>query len=167
MWFACGYPAAMTRGTLLRGGIALALTLLLASAATAWAIYRGVYTGGSKPGNRHMDIALQILKGGHRANWRIDVYGPCTEHEQLSRTVGTDAGNSPPDPQLRIHAGHFRLRRRATNPNNGLKFSYLLVGRAVRGGFTGTFHYEEHQGAYRCNSKLLHWRAHRSQSSFP
>jgi hypothetical protein len=114
-----------------------------------------------------MDIAIQVLSAGRRGNWRIDVYGPCTENERLGRTVGTDAGSTPPDPQLRIKAGRFTLQRQATNPNAGLSYSYVLAGHAVHGGFTGTFQYTEHEGSYRCDSTLLRWRAHRTTATFP
>lgn len=156
----------MTRLRLFLSAGAVLATLLLA-AAVALAARSGVYKGGSRPANRHMDIAIQILGGGKRANWRIDVYGPCTEHERLGRTVGTDAGSTPPDPQLRIKAGRFSLKRRATSPYSGLHYAYVLVGHTASGGFSGTFHYEEHQGAYRCDSKVLHWRAHHTNASFP
>lgn len=135
--------------------------------AVALAVTSGVYDGASRPGNRHMDIAIQVTDGGRRANWRIDVYGPCTENERLGRTVGTDAGSTPPDPRLRITSGRFTLTRRATNPNTGLQYSYVLTGRSARGGFAGTFHYTEHQGAYRCDSTVLRWSAHRTKATFP
>jgi hypothetical protein len=87
--------------------IALALSVLLMSVATAGALATAggrVYAGGSRKANRFMDIELQVLAGGRRANWRIDVYGPCTGNLRLGRTVGTDAGNTPSDPRLRISA---------------------------------------------------------------
>jgi hypothetical protein len=59
-----------------------------------------------------MDITIQVLGGGHRARWRIDVFAPCTEHERLGRTVGTDAGNTPPDRRLRIR-GSLAFQREA------------------------------------------------------
>jgi hypothetical protein len=75
--------------------------------ATAGALAAGgrVYAGGSPKANRCMDIEIQVLPGDRRGNWRIDLYGPCTEYERLGRTVGTDAGNAPADPQLRRVAG--------------------------------------------------------------
>lgn len=107
-----------------------------------------------------MDITIQVLTGGRSANWRVDVFGPCTENEQLGRTVGTDAGNTPPDRRIRIRAGRFTLTKHATSPLSGLTYSYRLIGHAVHGGFAGTFHYQEtdHHG-YSCDVPLLHWSA--------
>jgi hypothetical protein len=96
-----------------------------------------VYDGGSRKANRYMDIELQVLPSGHRANWRIDVFGPCTENERLGRTVGTDAGNTPPDPQLRISGGRFVLGHHAHNMLSNLTYAYQLSGYAVPGGFAG------------------------------
>ena len=73
-----------------------------------------------------MDIEIQVVPGGRRANWRIDVFGPCTENEQLGRTVGTDAGNTPPDPQLRISDGRFVLKHHAHSSLSNLTYSYQL-----------------------------------------
>jgi hypothetical protein len=128
-----------------------------------------VYAGGSRKAARYMDIELQVLAGGSRANWRLDVYGPCTEHERLGRSIGTDVGNTPPDPQLRIHHGRFSLRRRGHSINGlpPLTYSYQLAGHAIRGGFAGTLHYHEGHGAYQCDSHILHWRAHRTRGTFP
>jgi hypothetical protein len=148
--------------------MALSLMLLAALPTVALGVSRGVYRGASKGGSHHMDIAIQVLRGARQANWRIDVFAPCTEHEQLGRTVGTDAGNTPPDPRLQIKAGRFTLKRKpVTNTLSGLTYSYVLTGRSVRGGFAGTFHYAEHKGAYRCDSTVLHWRVHLTGGSFP
>jgi hypothetical protein len=127
-----------------------------------------VYAGASRRANRHMDITIQVLAGEKRANWRVDVFGPCTEHLRLGRTVGTDAGNTPQDPQLRLTGGHFTLNWHAYASLHPLWYSYSLTGHAVRGGFVGTFRYREsdHHG-YRCDSGQLDWRAHRTGGSFP
>jgi hypothetical protein len=154
------------RPTLL-AGLALLGTLSV-TAAVAMAVTPGVYKGGSRtPANRYMDIQLQVLRGSRRANWRIDVSGPCTENERLGRTVGTDAGSSPPDPRLKISNGRFLLRKHAIDTLDGLHYGYTLAGHAVAGGFAGTFRYTESQGAYNCDSLLLHWRARRSDTTFP
>jgi hypothetical protein len=141
------------------------LTLVGASAALGAA---GVYAGDSPKATRHMDITIQVLSGGRRANWRIDVFGPCTEDDQLSRTVGTDAGNTPPDRPLRLRDGRFALSKHATSPVSGLTYTYRLTGHAVRGGFVGTFHYHEtdHRG-YSCDVPLLHWSARHTTGPFP
>ena len=127
-----------------------------------------MYAGGSRRANRHMDITIQVLPGGRRANWRVDVFGPCTEHLRLGRTVGTDAGNTPQDPRLRLAGGAFALNWHAYASLHPLWYSYSLVGHATPGGFVGTFHYREsdHRG-YRCDSRLLHWSARRTSRSFP
>lgn len=150
-------------------GIGAATLLSVLSTVTVSALAAGsrVYTGGSRKANRYMDIQLQVLPGGTRANWRIDVFGPCTEHERLARTIGTDAGATPPDPRLQINDGRFVLHRHARDPLSNLNFTYTLTGHAVPGGFVGTLHYAESNGPYRCDSHLLHWRAHRTSASFP
>ena len=147
-------------------GVAALLGALIAPSA-AMAVSRGVYKGGSKKAARHMDISLKVLRGARKANWRIDVYGPCNEGDTLSRSVGPDVGNDPPDPYLHLKDGAFSLRWHNTSPYSGLHYSYVLIGHAVSGGFVGTFHYWEHEGAYRCNSHELHWRAHRTDTTFP
>ena len=142
-------------------GRVLGVTVLLLFAVTAGALAAGghVYAGGSRKADRYMDIELQVLAGGRRANWRIDVYGPCTENLRLGRTVGTDAGNTPQDPQLRISRGRFALNWHAHSTLSNLTYSYQLDGHAVADGYAGTFHYHESEGtAYRCDSHLLHWR---------
>lgn len=148
--------------------IALVVTVLAgASAGTALAA-SGVYSGGSPKRTRYMDITIQVLAGGHRANWRVDVFGPCTENEQLGRTVGTDAGNTPPDRRLEVHDGRFTLTKHATSPYSGLTYSYRLTGHATANGYVGTFHYHEtnHQG-YSCDVPLLHWSARHTTGTFP
>ncbi len=147
--------------------ILAAAALVLVGAASAFAA-TGVFAGGSPKATRHMDIAIQVLANGRRANWRIDVFGPCTEDDQLSRTVGTDAGNTPPDRPLRIRDGRFSLSKNATSPYSGLTYRYRLTGHAVRGGFVGTFHYYEtdHRG-YHCDVPLLHWSARHTTTTFP
>jgi hypothetical protein len=50
---------------------------------------------------------------------------------------------------------------------NGLHYGDTLAGHSVAGGFAGTFRYTESQGAYSCDSQLLHWRARRSETTFP
>ncbi|HTT27906.1 MAG TPA: hypothetical protein VMG37_05820 [Solirubrobacteraceae bacterium] len=153
-----------------RLGRAVAVSVLVLLIATAGASAAGgpVYAGGSPKANRYMDIEIQVLAGGRRANWRIDVYGPCTENERLGRTVGTDAGNTPSDPRLRINSGRFTLEWHAHSSLSNLTYSYQLAGHAVAGGFAGTFHYHESEGAaYHCDSHLLHWRAHRRPGGFP
>jgi hypothetical protein len=113
------------------------------------------------------DIEIQV-SGGRRVNWRIDVFGPCTENLRLGRTVGTDAGNTPQDPQLRISRGRFALSWHAHSSLSDLTYSYQLAGHAVGSGYVGTFHYHESEGpAYRCDSHLLHWSAHRRPGGFP
>jgi hypothetical protein len=97
------------------------------------------------------------------------VFGPCTENDRLGRTVGTDAGNTPPNPQLKVHAGRFSLHQHATSSISGISYSYTLVGHAVGHGFAGTFRYYEtsvRDKRYRCTVPLLHWKAHRSSQSF-
>jgi hypothetical protein len=149
------------------GAATLGVALLVANM-TALAAGSPVYAGGSRKANRYMDIELHVVTGGHRANWRIDVYGPCTEYEHLGRTVGTDAGNTPQDPQLRISRGRFALNWHAHSSLSNLTYSYQLAGHAVAGGYVGTFHYHESEGpAYRCDSHLLHWSAHRRPGGFP
>jgi hypothetical protein len=152
-----------------RRAIAVTVIGLLVGTAGAAAAGGPVYAGGSPKADRYMDIEIQVLAGGRRANWRIDVYGPCTEHESLGRTVGTDAGGTPPDPQLRISGGRFALSRHGHNLlNTNFTWSYQLAGHAVPGGFAGTFHYHESQPpAYRCDSHVLHWHAHRRPGGFP
>ena len=88
-----------------------------------------------------MDIEIQVLSAGRRANWRIDVFGPCTENLRLGRTVGTDAGNTPQDPQLRISGGRFALNWHAHSSLSNLTYGYQLAGHAVADGYVGTFHY--------------------------
>jgi hypothetical protein len=144
------------------------LAVALASAGVAIAAAR-VYSGGTPKANRYMDISFQLVDAGRKANWRVDVFGPCTENDRLSRTVGTDAGNTPPNPQLHVHAGRFSLRQHATSPISGISYTYKLVGHAVANGFQGTFQYFEtsvRDRRYRCNVPLLHWKAHRSTESF-
>ncbi len=84
-----------------------------------------------------MDISFQLVDAGRKANWRVDVFGPCTENDRLSRTVGTDAGNTPPNPRLNLHAGRFSLHQHPTSPISGVSYSYTLLGH----GFAGTFRY--------------------------
>jgi hypothetical protein len=143
----------------------VALTLSGAGAALAAG---GVYAGGSPNATRYMDITIQVLSGGRSANWRVDVFGPCTENEHLGRTVGTDAGNTPPDRRLSIHDGRFKLSKQATSPFSGLTYTYRLTGHATHGGFAGTFHYDEtdHRG-YSCDVPLLHWSARHTTGTFP
>ncbi len=157
------------RFTALAVGAATLVAALSAVSVSALAAGGPVYAGGSPKATRHMDIEIQVAPGGRRANWRIDVFGPCTENEQLGRTVGTDAGNTPPDPQLRISDGRFVLKHHAHSSLSNLTYSYQLSGHAVPGGFAGTFHYHESESgtAYRCDSHLLHWRAHRRAGGFP
>jgi hypothetical protein len=140
----------------------------IASVSAVAAVAPGVYAGGTPRANRYMDITIQVLRGGRSANWRIDVYGPCTEHERMGRTVGTDAGNTPPDPRLTLRDGSFVLNKHAMSKLDGLSYRYQLTGHAAPGGFAGTFHYSEtdHHG-YACDSRLLHWRATRSAGTFP
>ena len=148
--------------------IIVAALVLATSGAGAALAATGVYSGGSRKATRYMDITIEVLSGGRSANWRVDVYGPCTENEQLGRTVGTDAGNTPPDRRLRIRGGRFTLTQHATSPFSGLTYSYRLTGHAVNSGFVGTFHYQEtdHHG-YRCDVPLLHWSARPTASTFP
>ncbi|MBV9605150.1 MAG: hypothetical protein JO027_08585 [Solirubrobacterales bacterium] len=143
-------------------------TAAIAAAGAAAAVAPGVYAGRSPRAVRHMDIELQVLPGDRRANWRVDVFGPCTEHLTMGRTVGTDAGNTPQDPRLRLSGGRFTLNWHAYASLHPLWYSYTLTGHAVAGGFTGTFHYREsdHHG-YLCDSHLLHWSARRTSGSFP
>ncbi len=148
-------------------GLATVGVVLLVVSMSALAAGSPVYAGGSRKANRYMDIEPQVLSGGHRADWRIDVFGPCTENLRLGRTVGTDAGNTPQDPQLRISRVRFALNWQAHSSLSNLAYSYQLAGHAV-GGYVGTFHYHESEGAaYRCDSHLLHWSAHRRSGGFP
>jgi hypothetical protein len=153
-----------------RRATAIVATALMVTALSATVAFGagGVYAGGSPKAMRYMDITIQVLAGGHSANWRVDVFGPCTEDDHLGRTVGTDAGNTPPDRRLRITDGHFTLHKLATSPYSGLTYTYRLTGHAVRGGFVGTFHYYEtdHRG-YSCNVPLLHWSARHTTGTFP
>ncbi len=113
-----------------------------------------------------MDIEIQVLRGGSRANWRIDVFGPCIRSDtQLDRTVGTDSGGG--DKQLEIRAGRFTLARRAYVKLDGLRYQYLLTGHATGDGFAGTFHYRETEFGVTCDSSTLHWSARRSGQTFP
>lgn len=155
----------MTRRTT---AIVLASVLFTVASATVAFASASVYAGGSPKATRYMDITIQVLSSGRSANWRIDVFGPCTEDDQLSRTVGTDAGNTPPDRRLRLRGGRFTLSKHATSPLSGLTYSYRLTGRAVHGGFVGTFHYYEtdHRG-YHCDVPLLHWSARHTAGTFP
>jgi hypothetical protein len=124
-----------------------------------------VYAGGSRPANSQMDIALQLLRDG-RANWRVDVTGPCSQPGyRLGRTVGTDSGDG--DRRLRIHDGRFRISRHASVTWDDLAYEYLLTGHRVRGGFAGTFHYSETEYGIACHSAWLHWRAKPSRLPFP
>ena len=149
-------------------GLATLGVVLLVASISALAAGSPVYAGGSRKANRYMDIEIQVLSGGRRANWRIDVFGPCTENLRLGRTVGTDAGNTPQDPQLRISRGRFALSWHAHSSLSDLTYSYQLAGHAVGSGYVGTFHYHESEGpAYRCDSHLLHWSAHRRSGGFP
>jgi hypothetical protein len=126
----------------------------------------GVYDGRSPHGDRQLDIALQVLRGGGSANWRIDVQGPCSDGSTtLSRTVATDV--QPPEPKLRIRSGRFALSRSVTIETNGLRFHFALAGREVKGGFAGTFHYVETEYGITCDSTLLHWAARKTSRSFP
>ena len=120
----------MRRAARLSRAIGLSALGLLIATAGALAAGDGVYAGGSPKANRYMDIELQVLPGDRRANWRIDVYGPCTEYERLGRTVGTDAGDTPTDPQLRISGGRFTLRWHAHNSLSNL--ALLLPARRPR-----------------------------------
>src|ERR1700733_1252904 len=146
----------------------LATIVLTALGAGTALAASGVYSGGSPKRTRYMDITIQVLAGGHRANWRVDVFGPCTENEQLGRTVGTDAGNTPPDRRLGIRDGRFTLTKHATSPFSGLTYTYRLSGHTTAGGFVGTFHYYEtdHRG-YSCDVPLLHWSARHTTGTFP
>ena len=101
-------------------------------------------------------------------------YGPCTEYEHLGRTVGTDAGNTPQDPQLRISGGRFALNWHAHSSLSNLTYSFQLAGHAVAGGYVGTFHYHESE-APRLSVRLApltgraaapapSWSAHRRES---
>jgi hypothetical protein len=149
-------------------GLATLGVVLLVVSMSALAAGSSVYAGRSRKANRYMDIELQVLPGGRRANWRIDVFGPCTENLRLGRTVGTDAGNTPQDPRLHISRGRFALNWHAHSSLSNLTYSYQLAGHAVAGGYAGTFHYHESEGsAYRCDSHLLHWSAHRRSGGFP
>jgi hypothetical protein len=149
-------------------GLATLGVVLLVVSMSALAAGSPVYAGGSRKANRYMDIEIQVLPRGHRANWRIDVFGPCTENLRLGRTVGTDAGNTPQDPQLRISGGRFTLNWQAHSSLSELTYSYQLAGNAVAGGYVGTFRYHESEGpAYRCDSHPLHWSAHRRSGGFP
>src|ERR1700733_7417762 len=112
-------------------GLATLGVVLLVVSMSALAASSPVYAGGSRKANRYMDIELQVLPGGRRANWRIDVFGPCTENERLGRTVGTDAGNTPQDPRVRISRGRFALNWHAHSSLSNLTYSYQLAGHAV------------------------------------
>ncbi len=59
-------------------GLATLGVVLFVVSMSALAAGSPVYAGGSRKANRYMDIEIQVLSRGHRANWRIDVYGPCT-----------------------------------------------------------------------------------------
>jgi hypothetical protein len=52
-------------------------TAALLAATAALGAVPGIYAGGSRPGDHQMDISIQVLRGGHRANWRVDLEGPC------------------------------------------------------------------------------------------
>jgi hypothetical protein len=150
-------------------GVAVLGVVLLVASMSALAAGSPVYAGGSRKASRYMDIELQVVHSGRRANWRIDVFAPCTEDLHLGRTVGTDAGNTPQDPRLGISDGHFALNWHAHSTISNLTYSYQLAGHAVAGGYVGTFHYHESEPGtgYRCDSHLLHWSAHRRAGGFP
>jgi hypothetical protein len=132
----------------------------------AVAVAPGIYAGGTPKAKRYMDIAIQVLRGDRRANWRIDVFGPCMHSDdQLDRTVGTDSGGG--DKQLRITSGRFTLSRHAYVKLDGLRYQYLLTGHAVGGGYAGTFRYREAEFGVRCDSTTLHWKAKRTRTTFP
>jgi hypothetical protein len=118
-----------------------------------------------------MDIAIKMLHSDRRADWRVDVYAPCSVSEySMGTTVGTDAGSVPPDPQIRFDRGRFVISRHATS-DIGVHWSYTLKGRTVSGGFAGTMRYTQswvQAGQHiRCDSGTLAWTARRSRQTFP
>jgi len=120
-------------------------TLALATCATAaLAATPGVYAGSTPMHHpRHMDIAIKVLHGGRRADWRVDVSAPCSVAEySMGITVGTDAGSIPPDPQIRFNHGRFVIARHGTS-DIGVHWSYTLSGHTVSGGFAGTVRYTQ------------------------
>lgn len=157
----------MRRKGRIRAVLALATVgTALVLAAAAAAVTPGVHAGRTPKAARYMDIAIQVLGGDKRANWRIDVFGPCIHSDdQLDRTVGTDSGGG--DKELQIRAGRFTLDRHAYVKLDGLRYQYLLTGHAVGDGFAGTFHYRETEFGVTCDSSILHWTAKRSGESFP
>lgn len=152
----------------------LTVTVLVATTCVtaALAATPGVYTGSTPLRHpRHMDIAIKVLHGGRRADWRVDVYAPCSVSEySMGTTVGTDAGSIPPDPQIRFNLGRFVVSRHGTS-DIGVHWSYTLNGHTVPGGFAGSVHYIQswvQAGQHiRCDSGTLAWTARRSGQTFP
>jgi hypothetical protein len=152
----------------------LIVTALVAATCVtaAFAAAPGVYAGSTPLHHpRHMDIAIKVLHGGRRADWRVDVYAPCSVSEySMGTTVGTDAGSVPPDPQIRFNRGSFVISRHGTS-DIGVHWSYILMGHAVSGGFAGTVRYTQswvQAGQHiRCDSGTLAWKARRTRQTFP
>jgi hypothetical protein len=135
----------------------------------------GLYTGGGghrgSAQSRWMTIAIQVLPHGRPANWDVGVFGPCSNPTYGNGTdIGTDAGDIPPDPPLRIRHGRFALRRHGVSPTL-VHWSWALTGHTTRHGFAGTFHYRDwwtQSGTkITCDSLLMHWRALPGKGPFP
>jgi hypothetical protein len=154
----------MGRGALLT----LCLTVMCASAALA--ATPGVYV--SKAPNmkrpRWAEINLQVLKGGQRVNWDFWAVGPCTlAGNGISAAAGTDAGSIPPDPQIHLRHGQFRIARHGISPSY---WAYTFQGHVTALGFAGTLRFTEHWGSgrryVRCDTGVMHWSARPSRGPF-
>jgi hypothetical protein len=136
--------------------LAFASGIALASAGTA-------YTGGSPKATHEMQIYL-YLRPHHRAEWRVDIEGPCSKGSKMGRSIGTDV--SIREPVLHLRHGRFMLHRSNTVETTGIHYRYMLRGHRIGAGFAGTLRYVEQDGIYSpnaetCDSTLLHWTAHR------
>jgi hypothetical protein len=144
--------------------VAFVATLGLAlSGGVAFSSGGVTYTGGSPKASHVMQIYL-YLQPDHRAQWDIDIRGPCSQGSELGRAIGT--GTSVHEPLLHLRLGRFRLQRSNTVQTTDIHYSYTLTGKRVTGGFAGTLRYVEHVGIGlpnpgTCDSTLLHWTARR------
>jgi len=77
-----------------------------------------------------MQISFMLARDGRRANWDVNVYGPCSDGSQLGRTIGTQV--QPPEPLLRIRDGRFALHHSASVETTGISRARrrLCIGRA-------------------------------------